>query len=52
MPLITSNTDLKSLSFGHDRPGGASSGQPFIFTGFNIPNVDFVYNIDVEEAYV
>lgn len=41
MPLITSNTDLKSLSFGHDRPGGASSGQPFLFTGFDIPKVDF-----------
>jgi hypothetical protein len=41
MPLITSNTDLKSLSFGHDRPGGASSGQPFLFTGFDIPKVEF-----------
>jgi len=41
MPLITSNTDLKSLSFGHDRPGGGSSGLPFIFTGFNIPKVNF-----------
>jgi hypothetical protein len=41
MPLITSNTDLKSLSFGHDRPGGASSGQPFLFTGFDIPKVNF-----------
>jgi hypothetical protein len=41
MPLITSTTDLKSLSFGHDRPGGASSGQPFLFTGFDIPKVDF-----------
>jgi len=52
MPLITSNTDLKSLSFGHDRPGGASSGQPFLFTGFNIPNVDFPSpNATVEQAY-
>lgn len=52
MPLITSNTDLKSLSFGHDRPGGASSGQPFLFTGFNIPNVDFPSpNTTVEQAY-
>jgi hypothetical protein len=30
MPLIeTFKTDLKSLRFGQDRPGGGSSGQPF-----------------------
>jgi len=51
MPLITSNTDLKSLSFGHDRPGGGSSGQPFLFTGFNIPEVDFSYNQTLTDAY-
>jgi hypothetical protein len=51
MPLITSNTDLKSLSFGHDRPGGGSSGQPFLFTGFNIPEADFSYNQTLTEAY-
>lgn len=51
MPLITSNTDLKSLSFGHDRPGGGSSGLPFIFTGFNIPEVNFSYNQTLTEAY-
>jgi hypothetical protein len=38
MPLITSNTDLKSLSFGHDRPGWANSGQPFLYFGF--PNLN------------
>ena len=51
MPLITSNTDLKSLSFGHDRPGGGSSGLPFIFTGFNIPKVEFSYNQTLTDAY-
>jgi len=51
MPLITSNTDLKSLSFGHDRPGGGSSGQPFLFTGFNIPEVDFSSNQTLTDAY-
>jgi hypothetical protein len=51
MPLITSNTDLKSLSFGHDRPGGGSSGQPFIFTGFNIPEVEFSHNQTLTDAY-
>lgn len=51
MPLITSNTDLKSLSFGHDRPGGGSSGLPFIFTGFNIPEVEFSHNQTLTDAY-
>lgn len=32
MPLIDLQTNLKSLRYGHDRPGGASSGQPFITT--------------------
>ena len=30
MPLINLKTDLKSLRFGKDRPGGGSSPQPFI----------------------
>ena len=30
MGLINLQTDLKSLKFGNDRPGGGSSGQPFI----------------------
>ena len=30
MPLINLKTDLKSLKFGKDRPGGGSSQQPFI----------------------
>ena len=31
MPLIeTHRTNLKSLRYGSDRPGGANSGQPFI----------------------
>jgi hypothetical protein len=32
MPLIDLKTDLKSLKYGADRPGGGSSGQPFIVT--------------------
>lgn len=32
MPLIDLQTNLKSLRYGHDRPGGGSSGQPFITT--------------------
>jgi len=29
MPLIDLKTDLKSLKYGHDRPGGGNSGQPY-----------------------
>ena len=30
MPLINLQTDLRSLRFGNDRPGGGSSNQPYI----------------------
>lgn len=30
MPLINLTTDLKSLQYGNDRPGGGSSGLPYI----------------------
>lgn len=36
MGLIDLQTDLKSLKFGKDRPGGGSSGQPYIKS--NIPD--------------
>jgi len=32
MPLVTQKTNLKSLKYGHDRPGGGSSNQPYITT--------------------
>jgi len=32
MPLINLQTNLKSFKYGHDRPGGGDSGQPFITT--------------------
>jgi hypothetical protein len=35
MPLLDLKTNLKSLKFGNDRPGGGSSRQPFIKS--NIP---------------
>jgi hypothetical protein len=38
MPLIDLKTDLKSLGFGKDRPGGGSSNQPYIQT--QIPDDD------------
>jgi hypothetical protein len=38
MGLIDLQTDLKSLKFGKDRPGGGSSGQPYIKS--NIPDKD------------
>jgi hypothetical protein len=36
MGLVNLKTDLKSLRYGNDRPGGGSSGQPYITTP--IPN--------------
>ena len=38
MALINLKTDLKSLKFGRDRPGGGSSNQPYIKS--KIPNQD------------
>jgi len=35
MPLINLQTDLKSIKYGQDRPGGGDSGQPFITTDIN-----------------
>jgi hypothetical protein len=33
--LLTLKTDLKSLKYGHDTPGGGDSGQPYIKTDIN-----------------
>ena len=33
MPLVDLKTNLKSLKFGNDQPGGGSSGLPYIQTG-------------------
>jgi hypothetical protein len=38
MPLLDLKTDLKSLKYGQDQPGGGSSGQPYIQTDINNPN--------------
>lgn len=38
MPLINFKTDLTSLRFGGDRPGGGDSGQPYM--QFPIDNID------------
>ena len=35
MPLLDLKTDLKSLKYGQDQPGGGSSGQPYIKTDIN-----------------
>jgi hypothetical protein len=35
MPLLDLKTDLKSLKYGQDRPGGGSSKQPFVVKDFN-----------------
>lgn len=39
MPLIDLRTDLKSLKYGQDQPGGGSSGLPFITTNINTPHI-------------
>jgi len=36
MPLIDIQTNLKSLGYGHDRPDGGSSNQPYIKTPVDI----------------
>ena len=35
MPLLDLKTDLKSLKYGQDQPGGGSSEQPYIRTNIN-----------------
>jgi hypothetical protein len=40
MALIDLKTNLKSLKYGSDRPGGGSSGQPYIQT--NIPPTNLI----------
>jgi hypothetical protein len=37
MSLIDLKTDLKSLKYGKDRPGGGDSGQPYIKNNINNP---------------
>ena len=37
MPLIDLKTNLKSLKYGNDRPGGGNSGQPYITNDINNP---------------
>ena len=37
MPLIDLKTNLKSLKYGKDRPGGGDSGQPYITNDINDP---------------
>lgn len=43
MPLINFKTDLTSLRFGGDRPGGGDSGQPYM--QFPIDNIDAPPNV-------
>lgn len=39
MALIDLKTNLKSLKYGSDRPGGGSSGQPYIQTAIPPTNL-------------
>jgi hypothetical protein len=38
MPLLNLKTNLKSLKYGNDQPGGGSSGQPYVTTDINNPS--------------
>lgn len=42
MPLLDLKTDLKSLKYGQDQPGGGSSGQPYIQTDINTVDNGFI----------
>lgn len=46
MGLIDLKTDLKSLKYGHDRPGGGNSDQPYIQTNINKPGANLIGNFD------
>jgi hypothetical protein len=46
MPLIDLKTDLRSLKYGHDRPGGGSSDQPYIKTNINDPDSSVARDFD------
>ena len=39
--LLTLHTDLKSLKYGHDTPGGGDSKQPYIKTDINTVDSGF-----------
>ena len=41
MPLIDLQTDLKSLKYGQDQPGGGNSGQPYIQVDINRVDTGF-----------
>jgi hypothetical protein len=45
MPLIDLRTNLKSLKYGHDRPGGGDSAQPYIQTDVDNPVSTLSYAI-------
>ena len=48
MPLVDLKTDLTSLKFGNDRPGGGSSKQPFITK--DIPGKDKSFLDQIEDS--
>ena len=42
--LLTLHTDLKSLKYGQDRPGGGNSGQPYITTDINTTDTQIPFD--------
>jgi hypothetical protein len=48
MPLISLKTNLKSLKYEKDRPGGDSSGQPYIVNDINDPTT----TVSFEDGFI
>ena len=46
MSLVTLETNLKSLKYGNDRPGGGSSNQPYIQKPIPTGDIPFVSGPD------
>ena len=53
MPLINLITNLRSLPYGADRPGGGSSGQPYIVSPppSNIIQVPFARQLNLFDTF-
>ena len=51
MPLIDLRTDLKSLKYGSDRPGGGDSNEPFIQNDINDPSL-IIRDNNIQDGFI
>lgn len=51
MPLIDLQTNLKSFKYGHDRPGGGSSKEPFIQNDINDPSL-IIGDNNIQDGFI